>query len=60
MKVRSFFNINHNGNNKKTNFKVYQSLVKKLINLVCGTKSDIWFIVCQLKRHNSHLKADNI
>lgn len=58
IKVRLFFNINHNKNNKKTDFKAYQSLIEKLIYLACNTKPDILFIIGQLGRYNLDLKVD--
>lgn len=53
MKVRSFFDTDHNENNDKTDLKVYQSLIEKLIYLTCSTRPHILFIVGQLERYNS-------
>lgn len=54
MKTESFFSINHNRNSNKTDLKVYQSLVRKLMYLTCYRKPNISYIIRQLRRYNSN------
>lgn len=51
-KTGLFLDIDRDGNSDKADLKAYQTLIKKLMYLVCGTRPDISFIVGQLRRHN--------
>lgn len=48
------------GNYNKTNFHIYQQLIKKLIYLVCRIKLEIVFIVRQLSMYNVDLKKKHL
>lgn len=53
MKAGLFLNTDQDGDSEEADLKAYQTLVRKLIHLACGTRPDILFIVGQLGRHNS-------
>ena len=45
---------------QQVDLTTYQRLVGKLIYLICGTRPDIAFVVGQLSRHNSDLRARHL
>lgn len=60
MKVSSFIKMHKEDNYKKVNIKIYQKLIRKLMYLLCNTRSDIAFAVGQLSKCNSDLKVRHV
>lgn len=62
MKARNFIEMLKEDDYEKTNIKVYQYLIGKLMYTSCGTRPDITFVVGQFSKQNAdpkvgHLKA---
>lgn len=53
MKVDNVIEMNDTNDYKEINIKAYQRLLRKLMYLLCGTRSDISFAVGQLNKHNA-------
>ena len=45
MKSKFFITLDESDNKEKTDMWVYQAIVRKLMYLVCNTRSDISFVV---------------
>lgn len=54
MKARSSIEMLKLDDYNKTNLNTYQQLIRKLIYLAYGTRSDIAFVLGQLNRHNAN------
>lgn len=62
MKTGLFIKMLELNNYNKTDFYIYQQLIKKLIYLICKTRLDIVFAIRQFNRQNAdsrnrHLKV---
>ena len=60
IKIGSSFTLDQVEDYLPTDMVVYQQLVRKQIYLACETRSDIAFVVGQLRRHNSDPRAGHI
>lgn len=59
MKARSIIKMTEPKNYEEMNLHIYQQLIDKLMYLLCGTKSDIFFVVEQFSRYNADPTKDH-